>query len=159
MGPYHALLFANHNLEHSLRDVIVYSIWFVASKNEFMCDNLFINDNLNHWSKVSLCTIQFTRKVIILNCRDGWPKTSYIKSIGYWVLLCYIQVFYCLIEYCIVLSLVKRNESNVMKPKEDKNHQIALKIEKVSRFFVPVYLFSFTSLYIFIHTTLNYLVK
>lgn len=40
--------------------------------------------------------------------RNSWPNTPYIKSIGYWVLLCYISVFYCLLEYCVVLSLTKR---------------------------------------------------
>ena len=40
------------------------------------------------------------------------PHTSYIKATGYWMLLCYISVFYCLIEFCIVIALINMKVSS-----------------------------------------------
>ena len=82
-----------------------------------------------------------------------------MKSIGYWVVMCYALVFFTLLEYCVVLSIRRtfsnnRETRNIMnfedENDEDKRIRIALKIEKISRILVPIYLFSFTSLYFFI---------
>ena len=54
----------------------------------------------------------------LFNHRDSWPKTSYIKLIGYWVTICYIIVFFCLLEYCLVLALIQIPPPN---SKENKN--------------------------------------
>ena len=39
--------------------------------------------------------------------RDDWTKTSNIRAIDFWTILCYIAVFYALIEYVAVLYLSK----------------------------------------------------
>ena len=59
-----------------------------------------------------------------LSCRNSMPKTSYIKASGYWMLLCYISVFYCLIEFCIIITLTHNKNSKVaLKP----NHNISIR--------------------------------
>ena len=90
--------------------------------------------------------------------RDSWPKTPYVKSIGYWVLMCYVSVFACLLEYCIVLTFKKPCNSNQIGTttesvaEEQKRIRIALTIEKFARICVPLYLFLFISLYFIIMT-------
>ena len=37
--------------------------------------------------------------------RDNWPETSYLKSIDYWMVLCYISVFYYILECCILIYI------------------------------------------------------
>ena len=43
--------------------------------------------------------------MITLLSNNSWPKTAYLKAIDIWAILSYITVFYCLLEYCIVLAL------------------------------------------------------
>ena len=50
--------------------------------------------------------------------RADWPKTSYLKAIDYWVILCYAGVFTWLLEYCIILYLTdfgNLNKTNAIK--------------------------------------------
>ncbi len=42
--------------------------------------------------------------------RKDWPPTSYMKAIDVWSTGCYFTVFSALVEYCIVLFLVKKAE-------------------------------------------------
>ena len=37
--------------------------------------------------------------------RDNWPETSYLKSIDYWMVLCYISVFYYILECCVLIYI------------------------------------------------------
>ena len=39
--------------------------------------------------------------------RSEWIKTSYIRVIDVWVILCFVSVFYALIEYCLVNFAIK----------------------------------------------------
>ena len=59
-----------------------------------------------------------------LSCRNSMPKTSYIKASGYWMLLCYISVFYCLIEFCIIITLT-HNKNTIVALKS--NHNISIR--------------------------------
>ena len=124
---------------HCFNEFFVYPSRFVACKDEFECDFLFIFDYIDYRSKVCIQLLRCNFFSMYFIYRETWPETPYIKSIGYWVLLCYVLVFYCLLEYCVVLTLNKEYE--------DTRIQLATKIEKYSRYFVPIYLFSFVSLY------------
>ena len=70
---------------------------------------------------------------LFLKIRDNWTKSPNLRAIDVWVILCYVGVFYCLMEYCIVLHLTKRQ----------KTMALATKIEVASRFLVPFYIVSF----------------
>ena len=125
------------------------------------CDNLFVLDHTYYWSKVRFLILSndFPNFTILLH-RDSWPKTPYVKSIGYWIFFCYLSVFFCLLEYCLVLTLknpiVCNQIGNTMVPEEEeqKRIRIALTIEKYSRICVPVYLFLFSSLYFIVMLSL-----
>jgi len=39
--------------------------------------------------------------------RGDWTKTSHLRAIDVWIVLCYIGVFSALIEYCLVLYLTR----------------------------------------------------
>ena len=69
--------------------------------------------------------------MITLLSSNSWPKTAYLKAIDIWAILCYITVFYCLLEYCIVLSL---------------NGNVSLSFSHCSKssFFVQKFNFDFT---------------
>ncbi len=43
-------------------------------------------------------------------CSKDWPLTSYMKAIDIWTAGCYFTVFSALVEYCVVLYLVKKAE-------------------------------------------------
>ena len=36
---------------------------------------------------------------------DDWPKTSYLKMVDIWTILCYSGAFFCLIEYAFILYM------------------------------------------------------
>ena len=110
-----------------------------------------------------------TFRVIFKQCaftylvyRTSWPVTPYVKSIGYWVLMCYCLVFYCILEYCVILSLKKtfsNNQTrNIMDFEEEsyneKRIRIVLNIEKISRICVPIYLLFFSVGYFIIMTNM-----
>ena len=92
--------------------------------------------------------------------RNSWPVTPYVKSIGYWVSMCYCLVFYCILEYCVILSLKKTFSNNQtgtsMDFGEEKRIRIALNIEKISQICVPIYLFSFSVGYFIIMSNFNF---
>ena len=48
---------------------------------------------------------------LFLKIRDNWTKSPNLRAIDVWVILCYVGVFYCLMEYCIVLHLTKREKT------------------------------------------------
>ena len=66
-----------------------------------MCHFLFVIDHTHHRSKVSR-TFSWKKEIhytyFVCSYRNSWPVTPYIKSIGYWVSMCYCLVFYCILE-------------------------------------------------------------
>ena len=40
-------------------------------------------------------------------CRDDWPVSANWNAMDVWQILCYHNVFFVLVEYCVVLSLSK----------------------------------------------------
>ena len=96
-------------------------------------------------------TTSLSTITLFVKAKDSWPKTSYIKLIGVWVTICYIIVFFCLLEYCLVLALMKLPPgSNKIQTNEDttsKRQNWALTIEKLSKLFVPSFLITATIIY------------
>ena len=54
--------------------------------------------------------------------RNDWTKTTHMRAIDVWVILCYIGIFSVLVEYCFVLYLSKSpmldSKFGGAKPKE-----------------------------------------
>ena len=112
----------------------------------------------------------------ILFChRNDWTKTTHMRAIDVWVILCYIGVFSVLLEYCFVLYLTKSSmldsKSGRPKPKQinpvneeesNLNHEskkaasieinleYARKIENVSRIVIVTYNATFPLFYFLI---------
>ena len=56
--------------------------------------------------RMGLCVTSFLSLISLFNgARVDWPKTSYIKAMDIWTILCYVGVFYALVEYCLVINL------------------------------------------------------
>ena len=58
--------------------------------------------------------------------RSNWTKTTHLRAIDIWVILCYIGVFSALMEYCLILYLTKASildHKFGKKPKE--NYEVA----------------------------------
>ena len=100
-------------------------------------------------------TTSLSTITLFVKAKDSWPKTSYIKLIGVWVTICYIIVFFCLLEYCLVLALMKlppgsnqvQDTNTKGDPTKKKRQCWALTIEKLAKLFVPSFLVSATIIY------------
>ena len=46
-------------------------------------------------------------KLLKFICRDDWPVSANWNAMDVWQILCYHNVFFVLVEYCVVLSLSK----------------------------------------------------
>ena len=96
-------------------------------------------------------TTSLSTITLFVKAKDSWPKTSYIKLIGVWVTICYIIVFFCLLEYCLVLALMQLPPGNKIQDnteeKPRKKAELALSIEKLSKLFVPSFLITATLVY------------
>jgi hypothetical protein len=110
--------------------------------------------------------------LISLFHRNDWTKTTHMRAIDVWVILCYIGIFSTLVEYCFVLYLTKSSllDSKFGRPKpkeidpvnegasnvdpeskEDAaieiNLEYARKIENVSRIVIVTYNATFPLFY------------
>ena len=110
--------------------------------------------------------------LISLFHRNDWTKTTHMRAIDVWVILCYIGIFSTLVEYCFVLYLTKSSllDSKFGRPKpkeinsvnqessnvdhESKeaaaieiNLEYARKIENVSRIVIVTYNATFPLFY------------
>ena len=75
-----------------------------------------------------------------------------MRAIDIWTILCYIGVFYAVMEYCLVIFLTKfsstlENDDADQETKKEKYLNVAKKIEKVSRVLLPLYNISFFAVY------------
>ena len=147
--PIRACVRENHRKKRCvlarLLDTLEYPSWPLASEDVFECHFLLVIDHTHHRSKVGR---KFawrkkynSRTYFACFYRNSWPVTPYVKSIGYWVSMCYCLVFYCILEYCVILSLKKTFSNNQTRSSmdfgeesnEEKRIRIALNIEKISR--------------------------
>ena len=163
-----AFLFAKPYSLPIINNVVIYPSWPLASEDVFECHFLLVIDHTHHRSKVGR---KFawrkkynSRTYFACFYRNSWPVTPYVKSIGYWVSMCYCLVFYCILEYCVILSLKKTFSNNQTRSSmdfgeesnEEKRIRIALKIEKISRICVPIYLLSFSVGYFMVMSNFNF---
>ena len=63
-----------------------------------------------------------------------------------WVVLCYITVFYTLIEYCLALALIKMPNSD-SEALHLPSKKWGKRLEKISRVIVPLYLVLFNAVF------------
>ena len=102
--------------------------------------------------------------LILLFHRNDWTKTTHMRAIDVWVILCYIGIFSALLEYCFVLYLtnsslldskfgrpkpkeinpVNEEESNLNHESKEAapieiNLEYARKIENFSRIIILLY--------------------
>ena len=84
--------------------------------------------------------------------RDTWPKTNYMKAVDVWALFCYFGVFFCLVEYCLVLHFKDKPNNKVVAVNQEASYNRALanKVDKISRIIVPLYTIGFTSVFVII---------
>ena len=47
-----------------------------------------------------------------LHSRNDWTKATHMRAIDIWVVLCYIGTFSALMEYCLILYLIKTSKQN-----------------------------------------------
>ena len=60
------------------------------------------------------------KPIYFLSFRNDWTKTTHMRAIDVWVVLCYVGVFYALMEYCIIIYLTKVFKSTEKKPKKQE---------------------------------------
>ena len=127
---YSTRIFTHFHAIYGFDHVLIHTSKEHGTQNESEYFNLSLHDSPMHWSKVSF--YKSIQKVLIFRFRNAWPKTSYLKALDIWVVLCYITVFMCSLEYCIVILLItKENE---------KLQIVAKKFEFISRILIPTYL-------------------
>ena len=99
-----------------------------------------------------------------------------MRAIDVWVILCYVGVFYALIEYCIIIYLTKVDktknktkrtsnhveemiEDEVTLPKREQNASsqiiLANNLEKISRIILTLYNIVFSACYFIVCTVCN----
>ena len=109
--------------------------------------------------------------------RNDWTKTTHLRAIDIWVVLCYIGVFSSLMEYCLILYLTKTSildglmnstkqkvhESTNEDEKDNctetenkqKNLKLARLIEKMSRVTLITYIIVFPITYFVVCSTFS----
>ena len=141
-------IFANFYACCRFNHVFIHSSGKHGTENESKYFDLSINDCPMRWSQVSF--LHFTSHYNLyqtldiylhkyFDFRNGWPKTSYLKAMDIWVVLCYITVFMCSLEYCIVITLITKDN--------DKLKIVAKKFEIILRILIPVYLIMYSLIY------------
>lgn len=112
-------------------------------------------------ARMGMCVTSLLSLISLFNgVRSDWIKTTAIRAIDIWTLLCYIGVVYALIEYCIVLHWSQeiqdppdlKKVKPISKPQELKGNK-ALKIkslEKASQIILPLYNLVFITLFFMI---------
>merc|ERR1712228_980697 len=107
--------------------------------------------------RMSLCVTSFLSLISLFNgARNNWTKTTHMRAIDVWVVLCYIGVFYSLVEYVFIIYLTKYSsgagklvhskyigteddqDQEIIKPKKYRV-DLARKIENVSCVLLPLY--------------------
>ena len=109
--------------------------------------------------------------------RNDWTQTIHLRAMDIWVVLCYIGVFYALMEYCLILYLTKlsildqkfssnhhkqyelanQDDSKTQMDEEimERNFKVARVIEKFSRITLIAYICIFPICYFVVCTTLS----
>ena len=93
-----------------------------------------------------------------------------MRAIDVWVVLCYIEIFSAVMEYCVILYLIKNTQkekkkeakahataeaeqtidlggTESLKKKPNKEQNLANRIESITRFLLPFYNITFPIVY------------
>ena len=84
-------------------------------------------------------------KKVIFDFRNDWTKTSYMRAIDFWVILCYSGMFTALMEYIVILHLTQ-----VDIPDNQEGHQrlkVSNRFETAAKFILPFYNIVFPIIY------------
>ena len=105
--------------------------------------------------------------------RNDWTKTTHMRAIDFWVILCYMGTFFALMEYCVILCLTKTSKpeketkTNILiqneeaqdlagnkhqKPKKNRKLILANIMEKIAQFLLPFYNIAFPICYFMVCT-------
>lgn len=120
--------------------------------------SVFIPHQMMPAGRMGMCVTSLLSLISLFNgVRLEWVKTTQIRAIDVWTLLCYIGVVYALIEYCIILHwTTRKNQDNTeIKPldviEEEKNKALkASRLEKISQILLPLYNMFFIALFFMI---------
>ena len=110
-------------------------------KHVSACSSLFkhVQACSSMFKHVQASSSMFKLKLIFFS-RDSWPTSVF--AMRTWVVLCYITVFYTLIEYCLALALIKM-PSNDSEALPLSSRKWGKRLEKISRIIAPLYLVLF----------------
>ena len=109
--------------------------------------------------RMGLAITSFLSLISLFNgARGDWIECSYLRAIDIWTILCYINVFAALLEYCVVLYLTKaeklelnkvNNGAETSKISRKETQMIrAWKVEQMTRFILPIYNVMFVVVFI-----------
>ena len=87
--------------------------------------------------------------------RNDWTKTSHMRAIDFWVIMCYTGVFAALMEYIVVLHLTQLfNADDKANNRENLKKRLLTVhfIEKVTKFLLPFYNTLFPIIYFMLCT-------
>ena len=79
-----------------------------------------------------------------------------MKAVDVWALFCYFGVFFCLVEYCLVLHFQEKPNNKIHQDgavNQEASYNrgaLANKVDKISRIIVPLYTIGFTSVFVII---------
>jgi len=89
--------------------------------------------------RMGLCVTTLLSLVTLFNgARSQWTKTSYMRAIDFWVILCYTGMFSALMEYIVILYLSTVSQTDTEEGSQ-KRIMIANAIERVIKYVLPLY--------------------
>ena len=70
----------------------------------------------------------------LLYYRDDWPQSVYMNSMDVWQIMSYLNVFFVLVEYCLVLWMSKADPLedviiNKVSPRVQAKKNVCLKVK------------------------------
>ena len=96
---------------------------------------------------------------LFFHFRNHWTNTSYMRAIDFWVIFCYIGMFFALMEYIVILHLCEFFTPNGQTVDgygnqiHNQRKMIADTIERITRCLLPLYNIVFPIVYFIICTS------
>lgn len=141
------LEFSGLQFEFHFNRILLLYFWQIYIPSILLCvaanGALFIPSDLIP-GRMTLSVTSFLSLVALFNgARSGqnhWPQASYVNAMDVWQMLCYLIVFFILVEYCFVLYLTKIPDwKNKIEPKINRN------LESVSKHFFHLFKIKFSN--------------
>jgi len=108
--------------------------------------------------RMALCVTTLLSLVTLFNgARSHWTETSYLRAIDFWVIGCYIGMFFALMEYIAILHLLQiftsDGQTNIEVGNQNHRKMVANATEKITKFLLPLYNIVFPVVYFMICTS------